>query len=214
MVVSFLGGRSEYSIDNKTWFEYLEPIKIEEEGIYTIYYRSTDWFGNVEEIQSVTFTIVTEASTPITTLEATSADGAGILVTLSATDDTSGVDYTEYSLDLGDTWLTYTDPFVLSGETEYTVWYRSVSNDGITEEIRMETLDTESFDGSETTSSPRSISRGNSVTAQLVQSSPSPQVLGVATSEDLSDEEIMAMQRQIIELLQELIDLLELKYGI
>lgn len=49
----------EHSIDGgMTWLEYIEPLTFTEEGEYTIWYRSTDWFGNVEEAKSVSFEIV------------------------------------------------------------------------------------------------------------------------------------------------------------
>jgi hypothetical protein len=49
----------EYSYDNKEWFEYVGATTISERGNHTIWYRSTDWFGNIEEINSQTFSIVT-----------------------------------------------------------------------------------------------------------------------------------------------------------
>jgi uncharacterized repeat protein (TIGR01451 family) len=54
--------KTEYSLDGgATWLEYAStsPIVVTEEGEHTIWYRSTDWFGNVEEAKSTTFEIVT-----------------------------------------------------------------------------------------------------------------------------------------------------------
>jgi hypothetical protein len=52
--------KSEYSLDNGiTWEEYTGTTTVSGYGEHTILYRSEDWFGNVEEIQTVTFRIVT-----------------------------------------------------------------------------------------------------------------------------------------------------------
>lgn len=50
--------KTGYSFDNENWVEYTGTTTVSEEGEYTIYYRSTDWFGNVEETKSVSFEIV------------------------------------------------------------------------------------------------------------------------------------------------------------
>lgn len=209
---------TEYSFDEETWIEYVTPFEVTEEGTHTIYYRSTDWFGNVEETKSVTFTIVKDSSAPVTTLEAKSTGetpwfNSSVSVTLSATDDTSGVASTEYSLDLGATWLPYTAPFVLYGEPEYTVWYRSTDIAGNTEEIKVVTLNTSLIinPGLVTAqAAPRRSSGGGT----RVLPTPLPQVLGVATTGiSVADEERMALQKQIIELLLQLIELLKLRQG-
>lgn len=48
----------EYSFDTETWQEYTGTSTVSEEGEYIIYYRSIDWFGNVEEIKTANFEIV------------------------------------------------------------------------------------------------------------------------------------------------------------
>ena len=54
---------------------------------------------------------------------------SNVNVTLEATDDMSGVDYTMYKLDDGD-WGEYEDTFVVSDKGEHTVYYYSVDNEG------------------------------------------------------------------------------------
>jgi len=44
--------KTEYSFDNVTWIEYTGPFMITSEGITTIFYRSIDNAGNVEEVKS------------------------------------------------------------------------------------------------------------------------------------------------------------------
>ncbi|GAI20132.1 unnamed protein product, partial [marine sediment metagenome] len=48
-----------------------------------------------------------------------------VAVTLNATDDMSGVNYTMYSVDRGE-WYQYVDPFVVSDYGEHIVWFYSV----------------------------------------------------------------------------------------
>ena len=56
-----------------------------------------------------------------------------VTVTLAATDEGSGVDRTEYTVD-GGAWTPYTAPFVVSGDKNHTVQYRSVDVAGNVEE--------------------------------------------------------------------------------
>jgi hypothetical protein len=53
-------------------------------------------------------------------------------VTLTATDDNSGVDYTKYKVDTGN-WTTYVVPFTVSNEGAHTVYFYSVDTVGNTE---------------------------------------------------------------------------------
>ncbi|MBP9759784.1 MAG: hypothetical protein KBD24_00255 [Candidatus Pacebacteria bacterium] len=137
--------KTEYSFDGETWHEYTTPVEVTEEGTHTISYRSTDWFGNVEETKSVTFTIIMDDTPPVTTL---STAGTGndpwfrsdITVTLTATDDKTGVASTTYSLDNGTTWLDYSAPFTLTGEGKHTVLHRSTDKAGNTEDTKTATL--------------------------------------------------------------------------
>ena len=50
-------------------------------------------------------------------------------VTLMATDESSGVDFTKYKVDMGD-WTTYSTPFLVSEEGVHTVLFYSVDNAG------------------------------------------------------------------------------------
>ncbi|MGG1516521.1 discoidin domain-containing protein [Paenibacillus oryzisoli] len=51
-----------------------------------------------------------------------------VSVSLTATDDSSGVAKTEYSLDGGSTWQSYAAPVMLNQDDNYTVSYRSTDN--------------------------------------------------------------------------------------
>jgi hypothetical protein len=62
-----------------------------------------------------------------------------VTVTLSATDDISGVAETAYSFD-GVTWITYTEPFTITTEGIITVYYNSTDNAGNVEATECEVI--------------------------------------------------------------------------
>jgi hypothetical protein len=82
--------------------------------------------------------VIPETIPPVTTitLEGDLQDGvyrSDVTVTLTATDEGSGVLYTKYRLDAED-WVTYTVPFVVSENGTHTVAYYSVDKAGNVEE--------------------------------------------------------------------------------
>jgi hypothetical protein len=75
-----------------------------------------------------------DTTAPVTTctLAGTQQGGAYISpveVTLTATDDNSGVDYTKYKVDTGN-WTTYAAPFTVSDDGAHTVYFYSVDKVG------------------------------------------------------------------------------------
>src|SRR5690606_23977649 len=49
---------TEYSLDGgDTWQPYSGPVEFDDEGDYTVHYRSTDLAGNVEQAKQVSFTV-------------------------------------------------------------------------------------------------------------------------------------------------------------
>jgi hypothetical protein len=94
------------------------------------------WFLMVDDFQ-VTGTSGGDVTPPVT-ICSLAGDLVGsnytsdVTVTLTATDDSSGVNYTMYKVD-GGTWTTYTVPFVVSGNGDHTVAYYSVDKAGNTE---------------------------------------------------------------------------------
>lgn len=89
--------------------------------------------GNIEYHERVGALLSNDVIAPTTTAylpDSQRSDGSyppGVTVTLMATDNEGGigVDKTEYSLDNGITWATYTGPLFLSTQGENTVLYRS-----------------------------------------------------------------------------------------
>jgi len=81
---------------------------------------------------------------PVTTctLDGVMAGGiyiSDVTVTLNATDDDSGVNYTMFKLDAG-AWTTYTAPFVVTDDGDHTVYFYSVDNAGNVEDEKNETF--------------------------------------------------------------------------
>jgi hypothetical protein len=89
-----------------------------------------------------------DQATPVTTATVNLATPNGsndwhtsdVTVSLAANDDLSGVAKTEYSLDGGTAWQTYTTPVTISQDGQYTVSYRSTDD-----ALNVETAKTISF---------------------------------------------------------------------
>jgi len=84
---------------------------------------------------------ITDTIPPVTTCALAGEMESGIYVsnvtvTLTATDNGSGVDYTKYKLDVG-AWMTYTAPFMVSEDGNHTVLFYSVDRNGNTEQQKI-----------------------------------------------------------------------------
>ena len=125
---------TKYCLDGSTWIPYTESFNITTEGSTTVYYNSTDHAGNVEATNTATFKI--DKSLPITTISLTDTPGldgwflSNVTVTLTATDTTSGVAKTAYSLDEATTWIPYMESFNITTEGSTTVYYNSTDHAG------------------------------------------------------------------------------------
>src|SRR5690625_45068 len=136
----------EYSLDGADYAAYDGPVTVEEIGEHTVDYRATDEAGNTTE-GSVSFTVVEETvqpdpdtTPPEITAEVTGEQDengnyvASATVTLTATDDDSGVATVEYSLDGAD-YAAYDGPVTVEAVGEHTVDYRATDVAGNTAEI-------------------------------------------------------------------------------
>ncbi|MFY1638025.1 OmpL47-type beta-barrel domain-containing protein [Solwaraspora sp. WMMB335] len=131
----------EYSLDAAAYTDYTAPVTVNEPGQHTVDYRATDLAGNTSDAGSVTFQVVTppDPDTVAPTVSATVSgaqgdDGAYLgtaTVTLTATDDDSGVDTIEYSLDAA-AYTDYTAPVTVNRPGRHTVSYRATDNAGNT----------------------------------------------------------------------------------
>ncbi|MEV1290337.1 family 16 glycoside hydrolase [Micromonospora sp. NPDC049679] len=133
--------KREYSLDGAAYATYAGPVTVNQPGEHTVSYRATDKAGNTSAPQSVSFTVVsapTQDTTPPTVSAAVSGDrdanGAYVgkaTVTLTATDEGSGVERVEYSLD-GAAYAHYHAPVTVNQPGQRTVSYRATDKAGNT----------------------------------------------------------------------------------
>ncbi|MFF5115014.1 ThuA domain-containing protein [Streptosporangium sp. NPDC000509] len=129
--------KTEYQLDGGAWTTYTAPVAITGDGDHNLAYRSVDKAGNVEATK--TLAVKVDAKAPTTTSTVGSQDNGGVPVTLSATDETSGVEKIEYSLDGGD-WTPYTAPVNVTGDGDHELRYRATDKAGNVEEIKTQTV--------------------------------------------------------------------------
>ncbi|WP_291416806.1 ThuA domain-containing protein [Actinophytocola sp.] len=133
---------TEYTVDGGAWTPYTEPFSVSGDGTHQVQYRSADTAGNVEDAKALSVKV--DATAPLTTAQFAPPNDGGwndgaVPVTLAATDETSGVASTEYSLD-GGGWTPYTQPVDVSGDGTHTVAYRSKDEAGNTETEKAATI--------------------------------------------------------------------------
>jgi hypothetical protein len=122
-----------YQLDGDIWQEYNNPFVVSDYGEHIVWFYSVDLAGNVEAEKNCTFTIKTpDITPPVTTctLDGELVGGvyvSNVTVTLTATDDMSGVNYTMYKINDG-IWQEYSSPFVVSENGTYTIYFYSVDN--------------------------------------------------------------------------------------
>ncbi|WP_265520483.1 Ig-like domain-containing protein [Oerskovia flava] len=96
----------EISVDDGAWTPYAGPFAVDQDGVRTVRARATDEAGNVGEAVRE---LRVDTVAPVTT--ATVRDlGAGVEITLEATDAGSGVDRIQWE-GPGTFWGTYSEPF-------------------------------------------------------------------------------------------------------
>ncbi|MEO3818453.1 family 16 glycoside hydrolase [Plantactinospora sp. B24E8] len=133
--------RVEYSLNGQAYAAYTAPVMVHEPGAHTVTYRATDVAGNTSPVQSTAFEVVEQPDPDTTAPTVTAAvageqddDGAYVgmaTVTLTATDDGSGVERVEYSLN-GQAYATYAAPVMVHQPGEHTVSYRATDRAGNT----------------------------------------------------------------------------------
>ncbi len=133
--------RIEYSLDGGPYAQYAAPVTVNQPGRHTVTHRATDNAGNTATPQSVSFTVV-EPPAPDTTPPVVAAsvsgqqDGNGdyvgsATVTVTATDQGSGVKRVEYALD-GSAYRAYGGPVTVNTAGNHTLSYRATDNAGNT----------------------------------------------------------------------------------
>lgn len=138
-VLSSGSGISEtrYSLnDGGNWVTYTEPVIFSEKKVYHILYQSVDSMGNIEDPKEVDFTIKRDYFPPETSVEVIGTKGQNsyyispVTVALNAVDEHSAIDYSEYSLDGGQTWNRYVQPIPINDQDKTFIYYRSRDIDG------------------------------------------------------------------------------------
>jgi len=121
----------DYKIDQEDWKRYTSPFTIPDEGEHTISYRSVDVIGIVEEVKSLS--VCVDNASPITgdDFEDDKWYNKDITVTLTATDNLSGVSKTYYRIN--DKQFTG-NRITITEDGIYRVEYWSVDNLGNIEE--------------------------------------------------------------------------------
>lgn len=123
----------EYRADGGQWLPYA-PFLLTGEGVHTIEYRAVDRLGNQESAKSLTVTLdATPPASPLgvsapkyTSPAGTNYATKDTLLTITATDNLSGVASTLYSTDAG-AWNAYA-PFVIAAEGAHIITCRSRDN--------------------------------------------------------------------------------------
>ncbi|WJH32199.1 Ig-like domain-containing protein [Paenibacillus sp. CC-CFT747] len=137
-----------YSLDGgANWLPYTAPVTIDQDsGAVGFLYRSVDLVGNAEPPQKLSFRLDRLAPETTASLSPDQPDGTNgwyvhpVTVTLKATDATSGVADTVYSLDGGASWQPYTSPIPLERDGRYTITYHSTDQAGNDENPRTATV--------------------------------------------------------------------------
>ena len=137
-------GMSEihYDLDGNTNVDYTEPVVISTDGQHPSAVRALDKAGNTSP--DVAFAVKVDGTTPLTTAAFAPGNDAGwhpgsVPVSLAATDATSGVAKTEWSLD-GGAWTPYADSVIVSGDGAHELKYRSTDKAGNVEDVKAATL--------------------------------------------------------------------------
>lgn len=138
----------EYALDTDVFSPYTAPVEVDAVGDHTLSYRATDNAGNVAAVEAVQFTVVAPQGDP--TPPSTSATVAGqkdaqgnyigsATVTLAATDDGSGVDKIEYSLDDA-AYQVYSAPVKVETQGAHMLHYRATDKAGNVAPVKMESF--------------------------------------------------------------------------
>ena len=114
------------------WVDYVNPIKIVEEGKTTIYARTIDRAGNISEEASIQAKIDrSEPTAPNIVTTTLGWSNKDVKVSISnGVDNGSGVNRTEYRIGNAGSWETYSSPMLFDAEGITTIFARTFDNLG------------------------------------------------------------------------------------
>jgi regulation of enolase protein 1 (concanavalin A-like superfamily) len=133
--------KGSYSADGATWTDLAQTVSNAavangKVGLFAFGTNATQLVTAKFDYFHASWAQQADVVAPVTTATTNpAAPGASgwytgpVTVTLAATDDGSGVDRTEYTVD-GGAWTAYTAPFAVSGDKAHTVRYRSADKAG------------------------------------------------------------------------------------
>jgi hypothetical protein len=135
-----------------------------QDGSYTLYYRSKDKAGLVEGLKQISFRLDKTAPESAVTLTGTQGlNGwytSNVVAAIAASDGVSGVFRTEFSMDNGASWNSYSTAITLSAEGTTTILYRSVDVAGNVEAAKTLTVNIDRTPPSVTATSPLRDAKG------------------------------------------------------
>jgi hypothetical protein len=130
---------TQYRLDAGAWQPYSGPLLLSTDGVHHLEAYSTDVVGNAEPVRTWSISIDSVAPQSSAqrggTISPTRWYTASVIVTLSATDSTSGVQSSTYRID-GGSWRSATAPFSVQGDGVHQVEFRATDLAGNVEPIR------------------------------------------------------------------------------
>ncbi|MBA9084618.1 alpha-tubulin suppressor-like RCC1 family protein [Fontibacillus solani] len=134
---------TRYSMNNgESWEKYNGPLTFSDKKVYHILYQSINSNNSIEVPKSADFTIKQDYFPPETTVNVIGTEGLNayyispVTISLIGTDAHSAIDYSEYSLDGGQTWNRYSQPFSIDTQQNNLFYYRSRDVDGNLEKMK------------------------------------------------------------------------------
>jgi hypothetical protein len=142
-------GTTYYAVDGGPQQTYSSTITVTSDGTHAISFWSVDTAGNVEAAETDSFHI--DSIAPHTQINVSGTHGSGawytsgsVDVTLTATDATSGVVATYYTINSGSRQTYSGSPFTVSGDGTYQISFWSVDTAGNTESAGSQSLQIDS----------------------------------------------------------------------
>ena len=155
---------------------YTAPFSVSATGKHTVYFNSVDKAGNVETTKTLAVNI--DEAAPVTKaslggVQVGSVYQSTVTVTLTVSDDLSGVAATYYTLD-GGSKTQYPGSFMISTVGTHTLDYWSVDNAGNKEKKNVDTFAIASSTTTTLTSSPNPSVNGQTVTLKATVAATDP----------------------------------------